>query len=190
MMFAASWGISFVVLVVMAGTIGWRAVKKVTGVLIDSRGRYSLTHFQIVVWTLVILSAYLADLISSGLDISRLEISPELLALMGISTGSAVLSTGVKAVKDASGSGANVARSSTTYPAKFSQIWLEEEGAFADKVISIAKYQGFIFTLVALVFFVTLAAQAQGLPELPDGLVWLLGISHAGYVGGKLPNKP
>ena len=186
--FAGMWGISFVLLVGLAAAIGRVTLKNMTGLLIDSRGRYSLTHFQVVVWTLIILSAYLAVLVNSQFDASKLKIGEQLLALMGIAAGSAVLSAGVKAAKDASDS-AKVAKCDNAHPAKFSQIWLEEEGDLADKVVSITKYQGFIFTLVALVFFISLAAKAQGMPELPEDLVWLLGISHAGYVGGKLPNK-
>ena len=59
----------------------------------------------------------------------------------------------------------------------------------AGKVISITKYQNFIFTLVILAYYVGAAIQAGGLPALPKEVVWLIGISHAGYVGGKVPNR-
>ena len=116
---------------------------------------------------------------------------------MGISAGSAVLATGVKGSKDADPA-SNVARTGTftlsngtqtTIAPRFAQIWLEEEGDQADKTISITKYQNFIFTLVAIAFYVTLAWNKGGLPDLPENAVWLIGISHAGYVGGKVPDK-
>jgi hypothetical protein len=109
-----------------------------------------------------------------------------------------VLASGVKESMDAPGSRANVARAGpftlsngkkTTITARFAQIWLEEEGDQADRVVSITKYQNFIFTLVILGFYFTAAWKSGGLPELPEGIVWLIGISHAGYVGGKVPDK-
>src|SRR5262249_17978029 len=130
------------------------------------RGRYSLTYFQIVLWTIVILSSALGVLISQGFDPTNFVFPPQLLGLMGISAGSAVLATGVKGAKDAPGSTAKVARAGfftrsdgTTTPITphIAQIWLEEEGDQADKVVSITKYQNFIFTLVILVFYVTIA---------------------------------
>ena len=196
--FQVWWLVSLVVLVALAVWIGRQTGQGYLGILIDGRGRYSLTHFQIVLWTIVILSSALGVLISKGFDPTNFGLSPQLLGLMGISAGSAVLATGVKATKDAPGSTANVARAGkfTLSDAKtieitpsVAQIWLEEEGDQADKVVSITKYQNFIFTLVILCFYVTLAWTKGGLPVLPENIVWLIGISHAGYVGAKVPNK-
>jgi hypothetical protein len=147
----------------------------------------------------VILSSVLGVLISQGFHINGFQIPPQLLGLMGISAGSGVLATGVKGSKDAPGSTANVARegktitlrngTTATIAPKFAQIWLEEEGDQADKVVSITKYQNFIFTIVILGFYVSTAWKSGTLPTLPNNLVWLIGISHAGYVGGKVPDK-
>jgi len=178
--------------------IGKQTTNRLLGILIDGRGRYSLTHFQIVVWTLVILSSAIGVLIADGFNPTNFGFSPQLLGLMGISAGSAVLATSVKGSKDAPGSTANVARAgtftlsdntTTTITPHFAQIWLEEEGDQADKVVDITKYQNFIFTLVVVGFYVTIAWNTGGLPVLPDNVVWLVGISHAGYVGAKVPNK-
>ena len=196
--FHAWWIVSGLVLLGLAVLIGTKTTKQYLGILIDGRGRYSLTHFQIVLWTIVILSSALGVLIAKGFDPTSFGFSPQLLGLMGISAGSAVLATGVKGAKDAPGATANVARAgtfalsngiTTTITPHFAQIWLEEEGDQADKVVSITKYQNFIFTLVIVGFYVTLAWKAGGLPTLPDNVVWLIGISHAGYVGGKVPDK-
>ena len=192
------WILSSLALLILAVWIGKHTTKQYLGILIDGRGRYSLTHFQIVLWTIVILSSALGVLISKGFDATAFGFSSQLLGLMGISAGSAVLATGVKGAKDAPGSTANVARAGTftlsdgtTVPItpSFPQIWLEEEGDQADKVVSITKYQNFIFTLVIVGFYVTIAWKGGGLPILPDNVVWLIGISHAGYVGAKIPDK-
>jgi len=192
------WILTFVALLLLAGFVGWKTNNNVLWILVDGRGRYSLTHFQIVLWTLLILSSMLAVLISKGFDPTQIVIPPELLGLMGISAGSGILTTGVKATKDTSGSTARIAKRGAfklsngkirIISAKFSQIWLEEEGDLADRVISITKYQNFIFTLVIVAFYISIAIKQATLPALPESVVWLIGISHAGYVGGKVPNK-
>jgi hypothetical protein len=194
------WAICFVLLLFVASWIGRKANLGPLGILIDRRGRYSLTHFQVVVWTLLILSSLLGVLLSKDFDPAGLRLSAELLGLMGISAGSAVLATGVKATKDALGSNAQVAwvgrtikrrdGVEDTIEAHFAQIWLEEEGAMADKVISITKYQNFVITLVVVAFYVSITWKQAALPNnLPESVVWLIGISHAGYVGGKVPNQ-
>ena len=197
-LFQISWIVSCLVLLLLAMAIGKQTTNRLLGILIDGRGRYSLTHFQIVVWTLVILSSAIGVLIADGFNPTNFGFSPQLLGLMGISAGSAVLATSVKGSKDAPGSTANVARAgaftlsngtTTTITPRFAQIWLEEEGDQADKVVDITKYQNFIFTLVVVGFYVTIAWNTGGLPVLPDNVVWLVGISHAGYVGAKVPNK-
>lgn len=191
------------VLLALAIYIGWTSTGRYAGVLIDSRGRFSLTHLQVVAWTLLILSAYLGALLAAGFDHSQVRLSSELLSLMGIAAGSAVLSTGVKSAKDDPQSRAVVRKmpAPRTVPgadavapaaprARLAQIWLDEEGRLADQVVDIAKFQNLIFTLVACFTFVALALKTDGLPlALPEHLVTLLGISHAGYVGGKIPNK-
>ncbi|HJU39327.1 MAG TPA: hypothetical protein VJ724_07105 [Tahibacter sp.] len=202
--FVIWWIVFAVAIVALAWFAGKSATGKQAGILIDSRGRISLTHVQVVVWTVLILSAFLAALVASCFDISKAALSTHLLGLMGIVAGSAVFATGVKAAKDAPGSEATVAREGTTInftaangqpktleiKAKFSQIWLEEEGPLADRTVNVTKFQNFIFTLAAVAIFVALAIKAGALPrELPDYFLGLLGISHAGYVGGKIPDK-
>ncbi len=188
------WLISGVALLALAAAIGWRVRKSLTAILIDQRGRYSLTHFQLVLWTIAILSSMIGVLIAHDFDPTSIIPSPELLGLMGISAGSAALSTGVKAMKDAAG--VRVAREGVVLrageaPVKphFAQIWLEEEGRFADRVVSITKYQNFLFTLVILVIYLSAGWKAGDFPVLSDNVIWLIGISHAGYVTGKIPNK-
>jgi len=198
-LFHGVWLGVLIALMLLAVYIGKRTEHGWSGILIDNRGRYSLTHFQLVLWTLVILSSLVAVFFSQGLDPAALRLSPELLGLMGISLGSGVLATGVKAKKDSIGSGARVARlgeltlsdneTVVEIKASFAQIWLEEEGDLADKVVSIAKYQNFVFTLVIAVFYVAAVWKQAAIPTLPENIVWLIGISHAGYVGGKIPNK-
>jgi hypothetical protein len=153
----------------------------------------------------VILSSFIAVLFKNGFDPTNWGLTPQLLGLMGISAGSAVFSTAVKGSKDRGSTfiaadGAtlkdrqgNDRKDAKGNPIKvephFAQIWLEEEGALAEKVINITKFQNFVFTLVILGFYITIAYETQGLPVLPENVEWLIGISHAGYVGGKMPDR-
>lgn len=69
----------------------------------------------------------------------------------------------------------------------------------ADEVIDITKFQNFALTLVLVVAYTALAIHAirfspdqaalTALPDLPSQYLTLLGISHAGYIAGKLPNQ-
>lgn len=53
-----SWAGSAVVIVLLAVFLGYRASVSTgpLGILIDGRGRFSLTYLQLVAWTIVILS--------------------------------------------------------------------------------------------------------------------------------------
>src|SRR5262245_47691185 len=108
--FQMCWLVSLVVLLTLAALVGKAIKQGILGIFIDGRGRYSLTHFQVALWTIVVLSSALGVLISNGFDPKAVQLSPQLLGLMGISVGSGVLATGVKATKDTPASTANVAR--------------------------------------------------------------------------------
>lgn len=80
--------------------IGRGIVGRWDGVLIDSRNRVTLSQFQIVIWTLVVLSAYGAvlftNLMAGESVLSALDVSvpPELLVAMGV-TGTSVVGSRV-----------------------------------------------------------------------------------------------
>jgi hypothetical protein len=140
-----------------------------------------------VLWTLTVLSALIGVYCSTGFDPTAIQLSTELLGLMGISYGSAVLATAAKTGKDAPGSTARVEKPKNP---QVRQIWLEEEGTLGDKVVSITKFQNLTFTAIILLYFVVETIKANKPPtDFPDNIVWLLGISHAGYIGGKVPDK-
>jgi hypothetical protein len=174
------------------------------GILRDSRGRYSLTHVQILMWTVVVLS------LISGVFVGRLiddaaggplgfSIPDSVLALMGISLGSAVTARAVKASKNTRRQ-ANIAASDPTVPPRLGQIILLEEGKFADKIVDVAKFQSLWVTLILVAAYIVMAvtqihkagsvAELTTLPDVAGGFVTLLAISHAGYLAGKLPDQP
>lgn len=187
MNFTLAWFLSLVVLVAAFVFVGRVSQQGSAGLLIDSRERFSLTHLQLSLWTLLVLSTLIAAFISSGFDPVALDVPEELLILMGISVGSATVAGAVKSSKDAPGSNADVSTQGAK-AAKFSQVYLEEEGKQANGAISISKFQNFVLTFVAAFAYVVLTLQAQDYPTLPSQLLWLIGIGQAGYVAGKIPN--
>jgi hypothetical protein len=193
------WVIAAAIIVVFA--VVTSALGRSSNILIDGRGRYSLNRFQVVVWTVVVLSLICGvaggRLLAHRPDVLSFDVPSDVLGLLGISVGSAVLATAVKISK------------STTHPERIAanqhgakaSVWemlLVEEGASANKTIDVTKFQNFAFTVVLVVAYVTLAAaqiKAAGdpanitsLPTFPPTFLALLGISHAGYLGGKIPS--
>ncbi len=190
------WGISAVVLVVAAGRAGRGAQGSVLGIFLDSRGRFSLSQFQMVLWTVVVLSllagVFLARVFRGVSNPLNITIPSELLIAMGISVGSTVTATAIKAGKDLR----NILVIGRNQP-KFSQVYLAEEGT--TEVVDVTKFQNFWLTMIAVSGY--LAAAASMIRIVPIGadpyplsgfnttLLTLLGISHAGYLAGKLPDK-
>jgi len=66
---------------------------RVDGILIDDRNRISLSRFQWVVWLVLILGAYFLESIwNTSQNLAFPVIQTQLLALLGISGGTAVVS--------------------------------------------------------------------------------------------------
>jgi hypothetical protein len=199
------WAITAAVLLICAGLIGRRA-KYIgadgtekdglwLGILIDDRQRYSLTHLQTVLWTLVFLSLFVAIFLARLLggvspgEALNMAVPGQILTLVGISGGSAVVATVIKTPRTA-----QIRQKSN--PSQFSQMFMVEEGDAADKVIDVTRFQNFFLTWLAVGAYVAMAATVlahtavpAGFPSLSQDLVWLIGISHAAYIGGKLPQK-
>ena len=199
-----AWAVSAVLLVLLAVLLSaWMKPPRVPlGILIDSRGRYSLTHFQLVVWSIVILSlisgVFWGRLIHGVDDPLGFTIPGPVLGLLGISVGSAVSATVVKASKDAMAP-ERIAASGELDPPRFRQIFMLEEGAYADQVVDITKFQNFVFTVILVVAYIALSIHAiehakvasavTTLPTFSGTFLILVGISQGGYVAGKIPSQ-
>jgi hypothetical protein len=199
-----SWAISAAIIVALAVTVGYAVVPKrgAFGILVDRRGRFSLTHFQLVAWTIAVLSlisgVFWGRLVNGVADPLSFSIPDEVLGLIGITLGSSVATAVVKSAKDET-AGRRIAASNPKDRPRFAQIFLLEEGLYADKVIDITKFQNFVITLVLLVAYIALAvdtiddagtaANVSALPDFSGTFITLLGISHATYIAGKLPTQ-
>ncbi|MFL6164422.1 MAG: hypothetical protein ACJ74U_19680 [Jatrophihabitantaceae bacterium] len=204
------WAIIAAAILGLMVVIGLAVNRRPFGILIDTRGRYSLTQLQVSMWTVVVLS------LIAGTFAGRWQhhvpnplhftIPSQLLGVLGISLGSGVVATVVKSTKDATNT-LNVAASEPSklalktlepsWQPRFAQVFMEEEGTYADEVVDISKFQNFIITLVLVTAYVgTVISALHGiknardfstLPTFDTTFLTLLGISHGAYVAGKIP---
>jgi hypothetical protein len=192
---------------------------RIGGALINQYNVMSLARFQMALWTVLVLGAYLACALArlARGDTNPLDIEMDwhLWALMGISTTSLIGAPLVLSTKkdqdphdDATAKTALITQESTTAvdqnrqgliyansssaDAKFTDLFEGDEVGNTTQV-DLAKVQMFLFTIITgLAFFWSVLhslaspdADLSKLPQLSDGTVWLLGISHAGYLSSK-----
>jgi hypothetical protein len=194
-----SWAVSGAVLLILAIIAGIYANKRIDGILIDHRGRYSLTHFQLVLWTLTIISllsgVFFGRLVHGVANPLDITIPKPVLGLFAISLASGVTATAVKRTKDRTNASTISVSGGDDNPPRLAQIVLEEEGTFADQVVDVSKFQGFVITILLVIVYIavsvntigaTLSARAT-LPTLSGDWLILLAISHGAYVTAKVP---
>jgi hypothetical protein len=195
---------------------------RLMGIFIGSRNLMSLSRFQMVLWTVLILSAYFTmalHRVRDGAPVDPLAIGMDwhLWALMGISTASLIgspLLLGSKADKQADQKSVDKAAAAlkesakdiegnsagtlyvnkTIADASFLDIFQGDEignTAYVDP----AKMQMFLFTVIALIAYgAAVAAMLRkgdysAMPVPSEGLIALLGISHAGYLASKTTDQ-
>lgn len=215
-----NWILTAILMFMFIVVLGLHTTGRALGILINERKLMSLSRFQIVVWTVVILSAYFTiamERIRYG-DINdplAIEMDWRLWALMGISTTSLITAPMIhsgkkrrepdsknleKAKKALGDKIIEKHREGTLYgnaeisDAQITDMFEGDEitnAAFLD----MAKIQMFFFTVVAAMGYIVLLfhliftkdpSNLTSFPELPEGLVVILGISHAGYLGHKI----
>jgi hypothetical protein len=222
---ARSWEVTLLLLVVFCLYLGLALSRRPLGILVGPRNLMSLSRFQLVAWSIVILSAFITIAFRRILDPTvaaplDMPMDPHLWALLGISTASLVgtpLILQKKTDKDpdpgvvqksAAALGETVAsvdsnRQGTLYAntsvwdARFTDMF-EGDEVGNTAYVDIAKMQMFLFTMIIIVAFCfqvyhllnafaakTITAGDLKMPVLSDGVVALLGISNAGYLGSK-----
>jgi hypothetical protein len=192
-------------MILLCAAIGRAITHRWDAVLIDGRNRVSLSRLQMIAWTLVVLSALITAAASNlnlpdnstALDIT---IPPELLAAMGIAAASLAAAPALLTLKgtDADGQPVAVANASIAEASWLDMFRGDETGE--ENTPDLSKIQQFLISLAligAYAFllgnmFYSLAAGAKfgAFPSLSEGFIWLLGISHAGYLTYKAAAKP
>lgn len=165
------------------------------GVLIDDRHRVSLSRLQMLLWSVLVLSAYMA---ASLANIGRgaatpmnVNIPSELWLAMGISTASLVAAPAALSYKERK-QGGKIVHLRNESDSKLSDLFHGEEEADSDHV-DLGKVQMFLFTVVLILAYgLTLGDMFEdrtstfaSLPAVDEAVVSLLAISHAGYLAKK-----
>ena len=183
-----SWGISALLIVALGVWAGRAATGQFAGILIDTRGRYSLTRLQISLWTVVVVSLLVGVLVGratvAGVDPLGFSIPDTLLAALGISLASGLGSITIKAYKNRSRAdyvAASPPAAETARPAgdvavglgpRLAQLVLVEEGQDADVKVDITKFQNLLFTMFLIGAYVVVTVQAfrgKGPPPAING---------------------
>lgn|SRR5262249_14343544 len=204
---AAVWiayGVTLGLMVLVAAVAGLLRSKSVWGIFIDSRDTWSLTQFQLVLWTFIIIPVLIAVVIGRATkDPSTawdLTVPGEVWGLLGISLGSTTLAAGIKSQKNdppgnpLSASDRVLARTEAK-KARISDMFAYDEGTGSLTRLDVTKFQNFVFTVALAVTYLWaclwLFAKAgtpsavTGLPAFSGVALGILGISHAGYLTGK-----
>jgi cell division protein FtsL len=218
-----NWIAMMAVLILLILYLGMASTGRAFGFLINEQKLMSLSRFQMVVWTVLIVSAYGAiamERVKKGDVVEPLivGIDWQVWALLGISTTSLIgtpLLNGNKRRKEPAAPEAQVAktalaldegantvaedRSGVLYgnariaDARFTDLFEGEELANA-QLLDIGKLQMFLFTVVIATIYGIQVYQLiahndlsddVSLPKVNEGLLALLGVSHAGYLGTK-----
>lgn len=153
--------------------------------------RWSTSKASVVLWTYGVLFAFVAILLHTrGQGLDNLQLSNQYLLLLGIPTASAV---GAKAitqskVKDEKNFNKTTENSLPDPLNGTGQLFSDDSG---DPDLLDSQY--FLFSLLLLGYFVVqfLSAESTTLPNLPDTLVGLTGVSAVGYTAKKgVKNTP
>jgi hypothetical protein len=180
------WIVSFIVASGLAkNKVGRRSLNLLQSFIFDPEtNSYSLSKFQLLVFSATFIFGYVYVLLSRWLvqwQFSLPDVPSTIAGLLGISGGTTIASTGLTASRGPKGAGLQQPTGAD----------LISTGG----VVVPERFQFFVWTIVACGSFVALLigqdpAKVSNFPELPAGLLYVMGISAAGYLGGKSARKP
>ena len=140
-------------------------------------GNASLSLAQILLWTILVFSASFYILVVSG---KLLDLTNEVLMLLGIAGGSSVIAKIAASTK--SDKGVAIAAQEPKDP-KWLNLFQTEGRP------DLYKVQMALFTTLAAIFVTAKIYGTLAFPELPAGLLTLIGISNGVYLGAKATSK-
>jgi hypothetical protein len=186
---------------------GWLARGRAIGIFVDERNRISLARFQWVLWFLVLFSSYFTGAVwdaAFGGDLPAIE--PDLFGVIGLVTGSAVISNVLVDAKK---------RETQTNPAdqnlvgkidtnvspddaSWEDLYLGEEEGNRNS-IDVSRFQKLVVTFVLVIVYMQMCWQAFvqastaydafAMPIVGGHFLILLGSSHAAYLAYKATPK-
>jgi hypothetical protein len=145
---------------------------------------YSLSKFQVLVWTGIFIFSYVYLALCRTLVQWTFDWPPvpkNLPELLGLSAGAGVVAAGISSFKGTKGAGG----------IRPSAVDFITTGG----IVAAERFQFFIWTLVGGLTFLYIVlrinpATLQELPAIPDTFLYLMGFSSVAYLGGKLARKP
>src|SRR5271165_2726524 len=153
--------------------------------LIDKEtNSYSLSKFQLLAFSLVWFFAYIYVFLCRTLvqwNFQLPDIPDNYPTLLAVSVGTTAAAAGLSSIRGTKGAG----------PVLPSAADLICNGG----MVVADRFQFFVWTLIACLGFVALVlmqdpATLQGFPTFPSGLLYVMGVSAAGYLGGKAARNP
>ena len=165
--------------------IGYKHFGPLTALFLDKEtNTYSLSKFQLLLWTSVFIFGYVYVFLCRMLVQWKFDLPPipdSMTGMLAISAGAAVAAAGATGTRGSKGSG-------PIFPS--AADFVSTGGLVVGE-----RFQYFAWTLVAALQFLSMLlltdpASVAELPKLPDGMLYLMGVSSAGYLGGKVIRKP
>jgi hypothetical protein len=198
-------------LVILCVVVGVLAKGRLIGIFIDERNRISLARFQWVLWFWVLFSSYFVgsvwDIAHEAGDLPAIE--PDLFGLIGISSGSAVISNllvdtkkneaPARAPTTADPLVGRIDVNTTPADASWADLYLGEEAANRTSVDA-SRLQKLIATLLLVIVYSRLVWHGFSpdsidgggsfiMPVIGTSFLTLLGASHAAYLAYKATPK-
>jgi len=213
-----TWPIVTGLLLIAMMAIGFFVNERFAGVLVNERRMMSLSRFQTVLWTLIVLSGYATIALirarnGMGTGALNIQVPSEVWILIGINSAALVgspLITSNKAKKAPIGHLQKAEREGmgilsvfdNVQKASFRDLFKGEEIKNWD-CVDMGKLQMLFFTfVVAVVYCIALyemistgdLSQDVTLPKIDQGMLTLMGISNTAYLGHKgidqTPSQP
>jgi len=175
--------------------VGHGVAGRIDGILVDARNRVTLSNFQLVTWTLVVITAwggaFLTNLLAGKSPNAALNVSvpQELWAALGVSGASYVGAKAISAPQKVKGM---LHRRDSAQHASWADLFTSDLDAEAGHT-DISKVQMFLFTVVLAIGYMGAVVNMllnpttpiTALPPLNTAFVVVLAISHGGYLGRK-----
>jgi hypothetical protein len=185
---------------------GYLANRRPMGILIDDRNRISLARVQWVAWFIVLFSGYFTGAVwdvAFGGDLPVIE--PNLFGLIGISSGSAVISNLVVDTKKREPSPSPAAADGPTLIGRIDKNLFQNDALWADLYlgeeaanrtdVDVSRLQKLITTILLVIVYMdmlgwsfgeaSLMYKAFSMPVVGTNFITLLGASHAAYLAYK-----
>lgn len=199
-----AWSLSLASFLAGFMVTGWAIHKRPGGVLIDERNRFSVSRLQITAWGILLLSmlttyAALRGKYLPADGLLDFTFPPHLWALSGISVATAVGSPLL--LRRVEEQGKTVDAKKSAEKARFTDLF-QGELAGTTETVDIARFQMLALTCVAVFTYMSAVWQALSpveggasidalraalgdAPTMPNHLVEIIAVSHAGYLLAK-----